>query len=300
LYALQMAQSTLTERYAKMTRKFEANQKSLEHAIRCLREAEEAKEGQSKEIACLKERLLMGQEAYKEKYIQCEILESLVTQYKSGGRPEKEQEPDRTRSRDQTRSKESVQILPLASTKLDLASNSVTERTVACSSNPRESLRCEQKNPNQFIGRDKNYIPLKTLPAYVEPEKLFLIDSKVEESPPRIISYKPFPLDDHISLQIHPRRQFGDGAAHVPDVYAAPSNNLDEERFVDALDEPQMAACPICSFPFGSDVQDAAITEHMDTHFGVGAVCPMCTREFEAGFPQDKFVEHVQEHFKHM
>ena len=36
LYALQMAQSTLTERYAKMTRKFEANQKSLEHAIRCL------------------------------------------------------------------------------------------------------------------------------------------------------------------------------------------------------------------------------------------------------------------------
>ena len=48
------------------------------------REAEEAKEGQSKEIACLKERLLMGQEAYKEKYIQCEILESLVTQYKSG------------------------------------------------------------------------------------------------------------------------------------------------------------------------------------------------------------------------
>lgn len=81
-YALEMAQATLKERYTKMSKKLESNQKALEQALCHVHELEMNVDDQKQEIDHLMDRLQMAEETYKEKYIECEVLETKLFKQK--------------------------------------------------------------------------------------------------------------------------------------------------------------------------------------------------------------------------
>jgi Tax1-binding protein 1 len=81
-YALEMAQATLKERYTKMSKKLESNQRTLEQALCHVHELEMNVEDQKQEIDHLMDRLRMAEETYKEKYIECEVLETKLFKQK--------------------------------------------------------------------------------------------------------------------------------------------------------------------------------------------------------------------------
>lgn len=81
-YALELAQATLKERYTKMSKRLESNQKNLEQALCHIHELEMNVDDQKQEIEHLMDRLQMAEETYKEKYIECEVLQSKLFKQK--------------------------------------------------------------------------------------------------------------------------------------------------------------------------------------------------------------------------
>jgi predicted nucleic acid-binding Zn-ribbon protein len=84
MFVLQTAQATLKERYAKLTRRNEDLAKHYNQTVQTIQQMEEKDVEQKQEIASLKQRLMIGQEAYKEVFVQRQLLQAEVDRLAPG------------------------------------------------------------------------------------------------------------------------------------------------------------------------------------------------------------------------
>jgi chromosome segregation ATPase len=78
LYAIQTAYSVLKERYFRMEKQVAKQRATVDQAMMHRQELEQEIANQKHEITSLKERLVIGQEAFKEKFIECQKLQECL------------------------------------------------------------------------------------------------------------------------------------------------------------------------------------------------------------------------------
>ncbi|ESO09892.1 hypothetical protein HELRODRAFT_190319 [Helobdella robusta] len=292
LFALNLAHKSLKERYSELSKKFEECKQTM-NVLKIENEALKTSQSfNDKEISSLRERLMLCRDTYKEKYVECELLEKKLSSLNG----------------------------PLKQHRY-LSEELVNKPYFEEFENLDESvndMKCEllasklKKYKGLFWNEHKKFKMLQVLLKEKEEECAKLKDNaeqvavkvqgdmqlveKSQHNSNQSYSFKANNCDmTIIDMDVIPN-----SAGCVMDKVATDAASVVDEEATSVgsvEDEVVTLRCPICDKLFDSSNKDYLV-DHVDTHLSGGYDCPLCQEHFDEHIGRDRYMEHVKAHFE--